>query len=35
MARMDARRDQGDWKANGTSKIAAEKTRPGKSGYCR
>jgi hypothetical protein len=25
-------KDRGDWKANGTGKIAADKTRPSKSG---
>src|ERR1019366_3417664 len=34
MARIDGLHDQGDWKANGTGEIAAEKTRPRKSGNC-
>jgi len=28
LARFDGLLDQGDWKANGTAEIAAEKTRP-------
>jgi hypothetical protein len=34
MARIDGPHDSGDWKANGTAEIAAEKTRPGKSRNC-
>ena len=33
LARIDGLHDRGDWKANGRE-IAAEKTRPGKSGHC-
>jgi hypothetical protein len=32
LARIDGLHDGGDWKANGNGEIAAEKTRPSKSG---